>query len=128
MRCLVGTLPALLTALVIVGPQPALGEERKLSGQQIREALTGNTVSGEWGGTPYKSYFRPDGLTVYKPKDRPEESGRWRVDEENDQYCSWWARTGWSCYNVYRDGKTIIWEIPGDDTRYPSLLLGGNQL
>ena len=128
MRCLVGTLPVLLTALVIVGPQAALGEERKLTGKQIREALTGNTVDGVWSGTPYKSYFRPDGLTVYKPKDRPQETGRWRIDEENDQYCSWWARTGWSCYNVYRDGRTIIWEIPGGDTRYSSELLGGKQL
>ena len=128
MRCLAGTLPVLLTALIVIGPQPALGEERKLSGKQIREALTGNTVEGLWGSRPYKSYFRPDGLTVYHPEGGEPESGRWRVDEENDHYCSWWARTGWSCYNVYRDGRIIIWEIPSDGTRYPSELKGGNHL
>ena len=123
--------PGLVLAALLAGllpGSPATGEEpAKMTGKAIREALTGNTVDGVWGERPYRSYFRPDGLTIYKPEGAPAENGKWRVDEDKDQYCSWWARTGWSCYNLYRDGRTIYWEIPGGDTRYRSELLGGKQ-
>lgn len=133
MRSLVVTLPQLMTAVIcaLAGPlaaPQAFAEETRLTGMRIHEALAGNTVVGEWGSQPYRSYFRPDGLTIYKPEGAPAETGKWRVDEENDQYCSWWARSGWSCYNVYRDGRTIIWEIPGTETRYPSEIMGGKRL
>ena len=129
MRSLTVSLPCLLTALALAaGGSPASAEEQRLTGLKIHEALAGNTVVGEWGNQPYRSYFRPDGLTIYKPDGGPAENGKWRVDEETDQYCSWWARSGWSCYNVYREGRTIIWEIPGTDTRYPSEILGGKRL
>ena len=95
---------------------------------QIFEALAGNTVEGVWGNTPYRSYFRPDGLTLYQPKGGAQESGKWRVDKKKDQYCSWWARSGWSCYEVYRDGRAIIWVIPHSGERYPSRILPGKQL
>lgn len=128
MRSLAAALPCLLTAVVLAAATPAGAAEQRLTGLKIHEALAGNTVAGEWEGQSYRSYFRPDGLTVYKPEGGEAENGKWRVDQETDQYCSWWARSGWSCYNLYRDGRTIIWEIPGTGARYPSRILGGNQL
>ena len=95
---------------------------------QIFEALAGNTVVGVWDNTPYRSYFRPDGLTIYQPNGGTAVSGKWRVDREKDQYCSWWARSGWSCYDIYRDGRTIIWVVPYSGQRYPSRILPGKQL
>ena len=106
----------------------ALAAERKLSANEIADALTGNTVEGLWGETAYKSYFDPSGFTLYQPKNRPADRGKWRVDGESDRYCSHWERTGWSCYDIYRDGDQIIWQVPGGDTRYPSTLLEGDQL
>lgn len=128
MRSLAAAAPVLAVALFIVSGDPALGEERKMNAGQIREALTGNTVEGKWGNTPYRSYFQPNGVTIYKPKGGEADMGKWRVDEENDQYCSWWARSGWGCYDLYRDGRRIIWGIPNSETRYPSKILPGKQL
>ncbi len=117
-----------LSLLLVVTPGDAGAEARKLDAAEIAAALTGNTVEGIWGRTPYRSYFDGNGLTLYKPKGRPADRGRWKVDESKHQYCSWWERSGWSCYDLYRDGDSIIWGIPGTATRYPSDLLEGKQL
>lgn len=101
---------------------------RKLKAPEIAEALTGNTVEGIWGQTPYRSYFDGNGVTLYKPQGRSADAGRWKVDKTRHQYCSWWERSGWSCYDLYRDGDSIIWGIPGTSTRYPSALLKGKRL
>ena len=114
--------------IVLAVGRPSQGEERKMTALQIFEALAGNTVEGVSGRTPYRSYFRPDGVTLYQPDDGPRETGKWRVDEEKDQYCAWWARSGWSCYEVYRDGRQIIWVVPYSGKRYPSRIIPGKQL
>ncbi len=119
-------LPAAISVFAAAGPLQA--EERRMTALQIREALAGNTVVGTWGRTPYRSYFRPDGLTIYKPDGGEPESGKWRVDMEKDQYCSWWARSGWSCYELYRDGRSVIWVEPYSESRYLSRILPGKQM
>lgn len=106
----------------------ARAEARKLNAREIAEALTGNTVEGLWGQTPYRSYFGDNGITLYKPQGRAIDRGRWKVDKTSHQYCSWWERSGWSCYDLYREGDSIIWGIPGTSTRYPSALLEGKRL
>ena len=114
--------------LIVCWGSAAVAAEKKLTAHEIADALTGNTVEGMWGETPYKSYFDPSGFTIYQPEGRPQDRGKWRVDGETHRYCSHWERSGWSCYDLYRDGDEIIWQIPGDDTRYPSKLLEGDQL
>lgn len=106
----------------------AQAEPERLSAAEIAEALSGNTVDGLWGSTRYRSYFAADGTTLYQPEGRAPDRGKWRADAARDRYCSGWERSGWGCYDVYRDGDTIIWGIPGTDTRYPSILLQGNRL
>ena len=53
---------------------------------------------------------------------------RWKIDKTSQRYCSWWERSGWSCYDLYRDGDIIIWGTPGTSARYPSTLLEGKRL
>ncbi len=118
----------LATLFLAVAPAAAQAEPVRLSGAEIALPLTGNTVDGLWGSTPYRSYFDASGVTLYQPEGRPTERGKWRADEAQDLYCSHWERSGWSCYEIYRDGETIIWALPNGGARYPSTLLPGDQL
>ena len=118
--------------LVVVGLIAACGtaanaEEQRMNSQQIREALSGNSVEGMWGNTPFRTYFQPDGVMLYKPRGGPLETGKWRIDESQDLYCAWTARQGWRCYELYRNGRTILWSVPGGDERYISQIRGGRQ-
>lgn len=115
-------------ALAMATSPELCAEERKMTAIQIFEALAGNTVVGAWGRKPYRAYFRPDGLTIYVPDGGEPESGKWRVDEDKDQYCAWWARSGWRCYHLYRDGRAVIWENPYDSERSVSRILPGKNL
>jgi len=121
-------LPALAAALLLFHIAAARAEDQKMTAGQIRDALTGNTVEGVWQNTHYRSYFREDGLNIYQPIDGEAENGRWRIDDVNDQFCSWSVRSGWGCYNLYRDGDSIIWAVPDSDERYLSWVLPGNAL
>ena len=91
---------ALATLFLAVAPAAAQAEPVRLSGAEIALALTGNTVDGLWGSTPYRSYFDASGVTLYQPEGRPAERGKWRADEAQDLYCSHWERSGWSCYET----------------------------
>jgi len=108
---------------------PASAEERKLSAAEIEQALSGNTVDGDWKGTAFKQYFAPDGGTTYVAAGSPPSIGKWKVDAEKDQYCSWWQGSGWDCYNILSGGKdSIIWEVPSDGYRANSTVLSGKKL
>jgi hypothetical protein len=103
----------------------AVAEEKPMTGPEIGEAFTGNTVRGIWNGTEYLSYFDANGSTTYVPKGGKQDVGTWRV--KGDQYCSTWGSTE-DCYDLRRDGDQIIWLVPGTDKRYPSTLLKGKVL
>ena len=119
---------ALCLTLLVAGDVGAVADEKKLSAHEIVQALLGNTVEGRWAETAYRSYFAPDGTSVYQPEGQPPEASKWRVDGEADRYCAHRETSGWSCYDVYRAGDTIIWRDPAAGTRYPSALLQGRQL
>ncbi len=103
--------------------------ELKLSAVEIRQALTGNTIEGNWRGTPYRSFFAADGTTIYAAQDEERTIGQWRADSMKGQYCSKWGVFGWDCYDLYSDGPgNIIWVVPADGYRSPSSLLVGRQL
>ena len=73
------------------------------------------------GATRYVSSFDAHGGTVYTAEGRPPAHGRWSV--KGDQYCSVWEQSGESCYDLERDGDTILWIVPETGKRYPSRLL-----
>ena len=111
---------------VLMAAAPAGAEPVKLSGTEIRELLTGNTVHGDWSGHEYWSYFAPDGSTTFLPAGSDPYLGNWAVD--GSQYCSSWSNGDSGCYDIYKDGDKIIWETPEDRKRYDSQLLSGDQL
>jgi len=107
----------------------ARADERKLAAAEIEAALTGNTVDGNWKGTPFKQFFAADGATTYAAKGGAPSVGKWKVDPSKDQYCSWWQGSGWDCYDIFSSGPdSIIWVVPGDGYRSPSTLLKGNRM
>ena len=128
MRLFLAAAPMLIAALLTGAVRPVLADERPMSADEIREALAGNTVEGLWRNTPYLSYFQPNGVTLFRPEGGEQETGKWRIDKDKDQYCAWLARTGWRCYRLYRDGRTVIWETPGTEERFPSRIIPGRQL
>ncbi len=108
---------------------PASAGERQLSAAEIEAALAGNTVNGNWKGTPFKQYFAKDGATTYVAEGSPASEGKWKTDPAKNQYCSWWQGSGWDCYNIFSDGPdSIIWVVPSDGYRSPSALLSGKRL
>ena len=117
-------IPQAAFAFAIMISAAAAGEA-KMTGPEITEALTGNTVQGVWGSTEYRSYFDPSGTTIYATR-RGQDVGRWNV--KGDRYCSVWERSGESCYDLLRDGDQIIWIVPASGKRYPSTLVKGKAL
>lgn len=119
----------LLIAALSLASVALQAAERKLTAAEIQQALTGNTVEGNWRGTPYRSYFAADGTTIYLAQDSEPTTGRWRADTAAGQYCSKWGAFGWDCYDIYSDGPgTIIWVVPSDGYRSPSTLIEGRNL
>ena len=107
-------------ALALLAGTPAVADPVKMTGPEIATTLTGHSVEGVWGSTRYVSSFDAHGGTVYTAEGRAPSHGRWSV--KGDQYCSVWEQSGESCYDLERDGDTIIWIVPGTGARYPSRL------
>ncbi len=94
--------------------------------EQIRQLLSGNTISGTWSGTTYKQYYHSNGVTVYVEDGRPPSRGKWRVKEDTNEYDSWWEQTGWTPYVVMMTNDGFAW-VNGD-TLEPFEVLGGKQV
>jgi hypothetical protein len=107
-------------ALALLAGAHAAADPVKMTGAEIEAALTGHSVEGVWGSTHYVSSFDAHGGTVYTAEGRAPSHGRWSV--KGDRYCSVWEQSGESCYDLERDGDTIIWIVPGTGKRYPSTL------
>jgi hypothetical protein len=117
----------LAAVFFVVLAAPAAAMPERLSGAQIKQWLGGNTVVGVWAGTAYRQMFRSDGTTAYDAAGAGRDEGRWWVTET--EYCSWWAGSGESCYQVLRDGDTLIWRTKGLFARtYDARVLPGDHL
>jgi hypothetical protein len=117
---------SLLLILIAASGGSAWAEPVKLTGPEIKALLSGNTVHGTWVGKEYWSFFGGDGWTTYRAANGRPADGRWGASAT--QYCSTWDPGGSSCYDIYRDGETILWGVPSSGARYPSTLLTGNQI
>jgi hypothetical protein len=109
----------LAAGLTLVGATAA-ADPAKMTGPEIEAALTGRSIEGVWGSTRYVSSFDAHGGTVYTAEGRAPSHGHWSV--KGDRYCSVWEQSGESCYELERDGDTIIWIVPETGARYPSRL------
>jgi len=113
-------LPALAVLCGLALSMPAAAEE-PLTGEEIAAALTGHTAFYDEGA---RQYFDAAGWTDYIEPSGPPDRGKWEV--RGDQYCSWWERGGWSCYDVTGSGNRITF-ISGRGTLYPGELVEGNR-
>lgn len=106
---------------------PALAEEAKLSGEEIKAALSDRTAFYDDGT---KQFFNATGATNYYDARGVQDDGFWEV--RSDQYCSWWERGGWACYDVtgelpVADGGRLTFIAPNAGTTYPGYTLAGDQ-
>jgi len=118
-----------LVVLIALASGDSMAGNGKLTADELQVLLNGNTAVGDWHGTPYKQYFATSGTTTYAAKGDPPSIGRWKIDSETGNYCSWWERSGWSCYAVEREGEGYVWVVPdGDGYRGPFTVVEGNRL
>ncbi len=119
--------PVLASVLLVVLASPAAAMPERLSGAQIKQWIDGNTVVGVWAGTAYRQLFRSNGTTTYDAQGAARDEGRWWVTDT--EYCSWWSGSGEACYQVLRDGDTLIWRTKGLFSRsFEASVLSGDQL
>jgi hypothetical protein len=100
---------ALATMLTLVGVTAHAAEP--LTGDGIRAALVGNTVSGmmeasEGGPSPYAEYYDPDGTIRGDGY-----AGRWEI--EGDTVCLTYEQGPKACWQVAQDGDELQWILDG---------------
>lgn len=102
--------------LVMFCTHPALAEERKLIGAEIKTQLTGHVFTGETDGRKTEQDFMKSGSTMYTDGGNVSQ-GLWEV--RGDQYCSQWPpHEAWACYDVTSDGNTLTF-IGSSGRRFP---------
>lgn len=117
---------SLSLAGLLIASTAALAVPHPMTTDEIRAALTGNTVHGTWAGREYFSYFEADGWTFYVEPGKPQTRGRWQA--AGDKYCSKWGEMGTEiCYALEMDGEQLLW-VTSEGARYPSQILTGDQL
>ena len=85
---------------------------QSLSGDQIRETLVGNTMSGFDDGEVFHEYLNPNG-TISGSTPSGRYSGQWRIS--GDEICFAYdtnAKSGpkWDCSEVRLRRNRIIWD------------------
>ena len=100
----------------------------KLSGEDIRALLTGNTAIGRWEGAKYRQYFGADGVTIYAQEGARSARGAWRVDDGAQEYQSIWpGDPDWEGWFVMEFGETYYW-VSRATPPTPFQVLDGQQL
>ena len=111
---LCGLWSAVAAALLAVAAAQAAD---KLKGQQIRAAVSGNTVQGTMEGTgAYAEFYQNDGVIKGDGY-----TGVWAI--EGDAMCFQYGSDPKACWEVVRDGDLIQWlkdgKIEGSGTVAP---------
>ena len=85
--------------VLVAGPVTANeteASETEVSGEALRDLLTGNSIDGMWGDTHYIQYFSDTGRTLYKADGSPGDWGTWRINDSG-YYCSTWRGGDENC-------------------------------
>lgn len=81
---------------------------QSLSGEQIRQALIGHTITGTEDGEAYSEYLNPNG-TISGRSPSGAYAGKWRITD--DEICFIYDDSkGWDCNEVKLRGSEIIWD------------------
>ncbi|MFX0545146.1 hypothetical protein ACEWPL_006330 [Roseovarius sp. S1116L3] len=113
-------------ALFIGAYTPLHAQDTQLGASELAELFTRNTAEGVWDGMAYKSYFGPDGVTIYDPQDGDMLVGKWRINAETGEYESFWDAIGWTSYAVLRTQTGYAWRRNGKT--YPFTLVEGRHV
>jgi hypothetical protein len=112
---------------------PATAESISLSGDELRQAISGKTVYLNVSGFELPIRYSSDGrmsgtirtvAASFSRGDGASDSGKWWVD--NDQLCQKW--TSWMdgksyCYRLTRNGNSVQWT--SNDGRSGTARIGG---
>jgi hypothetical protein len=116
----------ILTLLFVATVPLAQNSEMALTQEEFTQMLVGNTLIGEWAGSPYKQFFDRGGNTIYLGDDGQRSQDYWRIREDGF-YCSTWPPGQIeNCYKVTLQDNQLLW-YSGKD-RYSSYIVEGNQL
>ena len=106
----------------------AVADPVRLTADEIRTLLAGNTAKGVWVDHEYRQYFPDYGTTYYAPKNGRSSRGRWRVNDATGEYESEWNESGfWDGYAVTREGEQLFWVGDGVPPQ-PFQVLEGDHL
>lgn len=107
---------------------PASAQAVKLTGEEIRALLTGNTAVGRWEGASYRRYFGTDGVTIFAQESGQTTQSEWRVDDELQEYQNLGAGDAeWEGWFVMEYGETYYW-VSRATPPTPFQVLEGKQL
>jgi hypothetical protein len=108
----------LLSAALAVAFAPAVLAADFATGDQIKAAITGNTVQGSMiASGAYTEFYGADG--VIKGKDY---SGKWRVD--GDRMCFAYGADPENCWQVRLAGSEVTWVKDGKDDGTGTIVAG----
>jgi hypothetical protein len=72
--------------MLICSISSATAEAVKLSGDEIRELVLGNTAFGRLDGEKYHQWFGPDNVTIRTTEGATTVRGEWRVDDHFKEF------------------------------------------
>ncbi|MEM7119674.1 MAG: hypothetical protein AAF563_00270 [Pseudomonadota bacterium] len=114
-----------LGVLFVLAVGPVNANEAEVSGEELRELLTGNSIDGMWGDTHYIQYFSDTGRTLYKADGSPGDWGTWRINDSG-YYCSTWRGGAENCYTVVDMDGTLYWKSENGGATHPFTIIEGN--
>ena len=114
---LLSFLACLIAANTVTAQEPITGEE-------LRQRLSGNTAIGQWFDDTYRQWFAEDGTTIYAPKGKRSSRGQWRVSTDGQNYQSQWGNGTWETYGVIEDNGQLFWTTSEGDRNKFELVEG----
>lgn len=100
----------------------ALAEQRKLTGDEIKAALSDKKVAGTTdSGAGWTQTFKANGDTLYQLTGTEAQNGAWEV--QGDKFCSQWPPDpAWVCYDVTGENDRVTF-ISDTGKKWPSKVL-----
>ena len=100
----------IFVSMLICSISSATAEAVKLSGDDIRELVLGNTAFGRLDGEKYHQWFGPDNVTIRTTEGATTVRGEWRVDDSLEELQTLWVgEEMWIGWFIMEFGNTYYW-------------------